>query len=304
MSSTYVLAISLLGNLFIFTAAWAFCVRIRNFSPVDAFWAFTIGLTSLFLLLIQSPNPKQITAAILIGAWALRLGYHLTNRISKHHPEEDSRYIKLREVWEGKVNPMFLLFFLGQALSVFILAFPFHLIASDPDPTFDTLSIVGALLALTGLIGETIADKQISAFKAEDSSPKSVCKKGLWKYSRHPNYFFESVIWTGFFVFALSSPWGWTTAYAPAIITFLLLKVTGIPPTEASAVNRKGDAFREYQPTTSPFIPLPPKSATYDSSLGAFHSHEHQRPHRLRQTPGQSPPPRYPPPASQHHRTV
>lgn len=245
--------------MLIFTAAWAFCVKIRNFSPVDAFWAFFIGLTGLFFLLVQSPNPKQITAAILIGAWALRLSYHLAKRIAKHHPEEDSRYIKLREVWEGKVNSMFLLLFLAQALSVFLLALPFYLIAADPDPTFDTLSIIGALVTIIGLAGETIADKQMSAFKAEDPSPKSICRKGLWKYSRHPNYFFESVIWLGFFIFALGSPWGWTTVYAPAIITILLLKVTGIPPTEASALKSKGDAYREYQRTTSAFVPWPPK---------------------------------------------
>lgn len=255
------LAVALIANLLIFTAAWAFCVKIKNFSPVDAFWAVCIGLTSLFFLLVETPNPKQITAAILIGAWAARLGYHLTKRIAKHHPEEDTRYEKLREVWEGKVNPMFLLFFLAQAGSVFLLALPFYLIAADPDPTFGVFSIVGAIITVTGLIGETIADKQISAFKASDPDPKCVCKNGLWKYSRHPNYFFESVIWIGFFLFALSAPHGWTTIYAPAIITFLLLKVTGIPPTEASAVKRKGEAYREYQRTTSPFIPLPPEAS-------------------------------------------
>ena len=251
---------ALIANLLIFTAAWAFCVKIKNFSPVDAFWASLIGLTALFFLLVESPNPKQITAAILIGAWSARLGHHLTKRIIKHHPEEDTRYQKLREMWGEKANPLFLLIFLGNATLTFLLALPFHFIAADPDPTFDTLSIIGALVALTGLIGESVADHQMSAFKAEDPSPKSVCKKGLWKYSRHPNYFFESVIWTGFFLFALSSPWGWTTLYAPAIITLLLLKVTGIPPTEASALKRKGEAYREYQRTTSPFIPLPPKS--------------------------------------------
>jgi steroid 5-alpha reductase family enzyme len=254
-----VLLTAFIINLLIFTAAWALCVKIRNFSPVDAFWAFCIGLTALFFLIDQPLNLKQMVAGILILLWSIRLGYHLAKRIAKHHPEEDSRYRKLREAWEGKVTVMFLLFFLGQAVSVFVLALPFYIIAADPDPTFDVLSIVGAFVAATGLIGETIADKQMSTFKAQDPDPKSVCKKGLWKYSRHPNYFFESIIWIGFFIFALGSPWGWTTIYAPAIITFLLLKVTGIPPTEASAIKRKGKAYLEYQRTTSPFIPLPSK---------------------------------------------
>ena len=252
----------LIANLLIFTAAWAWCVRLKNFSPVDAFWAICIGLSGLVFLLAESPNPKQVTAAILIGAWSARLGFHLAIRIAKHHPQEDSRYIKLREVWEGRENSAFLWFFQAQAISVFLLSLPFYLIAADPDPAWNVLHITGAIVAAIGLIGEAIADKQMSAFKAEDPSPQSVCKKGLWKYSRHPNYFFESVIWIGFFVFAAGSPWGWTTIYAPAIITFLLLKVTGIPPTEASAVKRKGEAYMEYQRTTSPFIPLPPKSST------------------------------------------
>ncbi len=251
---------ALIANLILFAAAWGFCLKIKNFSPVDAFWAFGIGLTSLFFLLRDpSANGKQTAAAVLILTWALRLGYHLSKRIAKHHPEEDSRYTKLREVWEGRVNRSFFWFFQAQAISVFLLAIPFYLIASDPDPSWSPLHIFGAIITATGLIGETVADRQMSAFKTTDPDPKSVCRKGLWNYSRHPNYFFESVIWTGIFLFAAGSPWGWTTIYAPSIITFLLLKVTGIPPTEASALKRKGEAYREYQRTTSPFIPLPPK---------------------------------------------
>lgn len=251
---------SLIANILLFTAAWAWCVWLRNFSPVDAFWAFAIGFTACFFHLTENLNPKQLAAAILIAVWSARLGIHLAKRIAKHHPGEDTRYEKLREVWGGKVNIMFLLFFLAQAFSVFLLALPFHLIAADPDPSWHFLHIVGVVVALTGLIGETIADKQMADFKAADPDPKSVCQRGLWKYSRHPNYFFESVIWIGIFLFAAGSPWGWTTIYAPAIITYLLLKVTGIPPTEASALKRKGEAYREYQRTTSPFIPLPKKS--------------------------------------------
>jgi steroid 5-alpha reductase family enzyme len=246
---------ALIANLIIFTAAWAFCVKIKNFSPVDAFWAFCIGLTAVFFLLTENPSTQPLIAGILITAWSVRLGYHLSHRIAKHHPSEDSRYQKLREIWNGKVNFMFLMFFLGQALSVFLLALPFYLIAADPNPAYDLFPILGTVIACIGLIGETIADRQMSAFKASNPDPKSICQIGLWKFSRHPNYFFESIIWIGFFVFALGSPWGWTTIYAPAIITYLLLKVTGIPPTEASTLLRKGEAYREYQRTTSAFIP-------------------------------------------------
>ncbi len=99
----------------------------------------------------------------------------------------------------------------------------------------------------------------MARFKKGKPGKNEICREGLWRYSRHPNYFFESVIWLGFYTYACGSAWGWTTIHAPAIIVFLLLKVTGIPPTEASAVRRKGDAYRRYQETTSAFIPWPPR---------------------------------------------
>jgi steroid 5-alpha reductase family enzyme len=228
-----VLLSSLILNLLIFTLAWAFCIKIKNYSPVDAFWSATIGLTAL-LYLIDSPSPPQLAAAILISAWSARLTYHLAKRIASHHPSEDPRYIKLRQHWQGRDKPMFLLFFLAQALSVFALAIPFYIISQDPNPNWHPLHTIATIVALTGLIGESIADRQMASFKKTNQDPSAVCQTGLWKYSRHPNYFFESVIWIGFFLFALPSPYGWTSLYAPAIITFLLLKVTGIPPTSTT----------------------------------------------------------------------
>jgi steroid 5-alpha reductase family enzyme len=102
--------------------------------------------------------------------------------------------------------------------------------------------------------------------KAKNSDLNAVCQEGLWRYSRHPNYFFEFVIWVGFYLLACGSAWGWVGFYAPAIILYLLLKVTGIPPTEASAVKRKGEAYREYQRTTSPFVPLRRKDRRLESN--------------------------------------
>jgi steroid 5-alpha reductase family enzyme len=254
-------------NLIFFAVAWAWCIRLKNFSPVDAFWAFGIGGTALFFLLGNSSlASKHIIASLLIGAWSLRLGLHLAKRIAHHHPSEDARYIKLREVWRGQENSSFFWFFQAQAISVFLLALPFYFIGKDANPAWNALSLSGACIMLIGLIGESIADSQMTKFKTTNSDPKSVCRAGLWKYSRHPNYFFESIIWLGIFLFAAGSPYGWISLYAPAIITYLLLKVTGIPPTEAAALKRKGEAYRHYQLTTSAFIPLPPKPSTDPSS--------------------------------------
>lgn len=249
------IAAALTANCLIFAAAWAWCVRIRNFSPVDAIWAAAIGFTSVFFLLSENQNSKTITTATLIATWAARLATHLTRRIARHHPQEDSRYVKLRQHWQGRENRMFFLFFMAQAISVFLLALPFYLISADPDSSWGILHIAGAIVAVIGLVGETIADRQMTSFKSRNSDSAAVCREGLWNYSRHPNYFFESVIWIGFFLFASGSPWGWCAIYAPVIITVLLLKVTGIPPTEASAILRKGDAYRDYQRTTPAFFP-------------------------------------------------
>jgi len=242
-----------------FGLAWVWAVRIDNYSIVDAMWAFGIGATACFWLAVgQGDTITRIVAALLVGFWSLRLGGYLHRRIHRMHPQEDARYAKLRDVWQGREKSAFFGFFQIQALSVVVLAIPFLSIASKSNGwgIFETL---GASITLIGLIGESIADRQMAAFKCRNPDSKAVCRDGLWRYSRHPNYFFESVIWWGFYVIACGSPWGWATMHAPLAITWLLLRVTGIPPAEASALARKGEAYRQYQMTTSAFIPWPPK---------------------------------------------
>lgn len=258
----------LLGVAFMavsFFLAWIVAEKVRNYSLVDAAWAFGIGLTAvLWLGIVGDFGIKQQVAAGLIAAWSLRLGGHLQRRIRRAHPEEDPRYVKLREVWEGRVSSAFFWFFQAQGISVVLLALPFLIIAADPAGAWGGWETAGLVVAVTGLAGEALADAQMSGFKARNSDSKAVCQEGLWRYSRHPNYFFEAVIWTGFYVYACGSPWGWAMVYAPAVIIYLLLKVTGIPPTEAAAVRRKGDAYRLYQMTTSPFIPWRPRAIPSD----------------------------------------
>ena len=261
MSDWGILAIVALLALGDFAAGWWWGTRIKNYSLVDALWAAWIGTAGVIYAVFGSGDlPKRVAAGALAAIWGGRLAYHLQKRIRKHHPEEDSRYQKLREVWKGRVKSSFFWFFQAQALSVLLLSLPYFLVARDSSP-WGSFETIGLTVALIGIFGEILADHQMSKFKEKDNRSSSVCREGLWKYSRHPNYFFEMVIWIGVYLFACGSAWGWVTFFAPATITFLLLKVTGIPPTEASAVKRKGDAYREYQRTTSAFIPLPPKSS-------------------------------------------
>ncbi|MFU8892350.1 MAG: DUF1295 domain-containing protein [Luteolibacter sp.] len=241
-----------------FALAWGWAVKIGNYSLVDAVWAFGIGVTACFWLAMGTGDPTcRIVAALLIAMWSLRLGGYLHLRIHRMHPKEDPRYAKLREIWKDRQKSAFFGFFQVQAASVALLALPFFAIAHQPDG-WGVIETLGAGVALIGLIGESLADRQMAAFKRANSDSRGVCRDGLWRYSRHPNYFFESVIWWGFYVMACGSPWGWATIHAPLAITWLLLRVTGIPPTEAAAVSRKGEAYRQYQATTSAFIPMPP----------------------------------------------
>jgi steroid 5-alpha reductase family enzyme len=112
---------------------------------------------------------------------------------------------------------------------------------------------------LISMIGEAIADQQLNAFKKKPENKGKTCREGLWKYSRHPNYFFDWQLWVAYAVFALASPWGWLGLISPALILYFLLSVTGIPATEAQALRSRGNEYREYQRTTNSFVPWFPK---------------------------------------------
>lgn len=254
------LAAAAAAMILLFAVAWAIARKVDNYSLVDAVWAFAIGLTAVAWLAVGPGDPlKRAAAATLVACWSLRLGGHLQSRIRRMHPEEDTRYRKLRDVWKGREGSAFFWFFQGQALSVLLLALPFLFVSRDLSG-WGVWETVGTVMCLLGISGEALADVQMAAFKRRSPDPKEICREGLWRWSRHPNYFFESVIWFGFYLFACGSAGGWAMIHAPAIILYLLLRVTGIPPSEASSLARKGDAYREYQRTTSAFIPLPPKS--------------------------------------------
>ena len=240
----------------VFFLSWIWAVSCNNYSLVDAVWAGGIGLTGTMWLTLGGGGSLKIWGAgILLAMWSFRLVWHLQRRIRRAHPEEDARYAKLRKAWSGNSKTLFFCFFQAQGVSVTLLALPFLFIAFDSDRHWSRWESSGACVVLLGILGESLADHQMSTFKARNRATNAVCQDGLWRYSRHPNYFFEAVIWLGIYIYACGSDWGYATVHAPAMIVFLLLKVTGIPPTEAAAILSKGDSYRRYQESTSPFIP-------------------------------------------------
>ncbi len=252
------LLLGLAISLGYFAITWAMSVKLRNYGLLDVAWSYGVAiLAPMYALAGLGYAPRKWLATAIGVAWSLRLGTYLLLRVIRHHPTEDVRYERLRERWQGP--GMFFVFFELQAIIVVIFSLPFLFASFNAAPTLGPLEIAGLLLALFSLCGEMLADRQMKAFKDSPTNEGKVCQAGLWRYSRHPNYFFEALVWGGFFLFTLGSPHGWWTLSCPLLMLFFLLRVTGIPLTEEYAVKSKGEAYREYQRTTSAFIPWFPK---------------------------------------------
>ncbi len=259
MSSPIILLLTAaqLAALFLFT--WWLARRIRNYSIVDVTWSLAFTPAAITLAALGSGwGPRRLAIACLICLWSLRLGIHLWIRVKAHHPAVDPRYGVLQKRWEQHPERAFLIFFLAQGLLVWLLMLPVHLVSGNSTTAFHPLEIAGFTIWLMALLGEGIADAQLNRFKRNSSDRLTVCRSGLWRYSRHPNYFFQSILWWGLFLMALPMPWGWTTIVAPLAMLYFLLRVTGIPLTEELALEKRGDAYRDYQNSTSAFIPRPP----------------------------------------------
>jgi steroid 5-alpha reductase family enzyme len=252
-----------------FALTWVLCVRLKNYGFVDA--AFSYGV-ALLAPLYAFNGPGNLTRKIcfsVVGvAWSLRLGTYLLLRIMRHHPSEDVRYEALRSIWNRPWK--FLLFFEMQAVLVLIFSLPFLFAAFNQEAKLNVLEVAGLAVAALALCGEATADLQMQRFKRNPCHKGRVCQIGLWNYSRHPNYFFEFMLWCGFAIAALPSPNGWVCVSCPLLMLYFLLRVTGIPLTEEYAVKSKGEAYREYQRTTSAFVPwfkkTPPRATLGTSS--------------------------------------
>lgn len=239
-----------------FAAIYALSRRLNNYGVVDIAWSYAFAALATFYALSGSGwEIRRALIAAMAALWSLRLGTHLLVRVARHHPTEDTRYLQLRRDWAGNFHAKMFGFFQMQAVSVVALGLAFLVSVQNPAPHLHPLEIAGALIWLLALSGEALADAQLAAFKRDERHRGQVCDVGLWRYSRHPNYFFEWLIWVGYFVFALASPWGVLAIIGPAGILFLLLRVTGIPMAEEQSLRSKGDAYRRYQQTTSAFVP-------------------------------------------------
>lgn len=240
-------------------ALWVVATRRGDASIVDAGWGYGLAVCGALYAALGEGDPAH---RVLIGALSIATGvkvgtYVLAFRVIGK--EEDGRYRTLRAKWGARATRRFLVFFQAQGLLDAVLSVPFLAAALNPSPSLEALELAGLALWAVATVGETVADRQLTRFRADPASRGGVMDRGLWRYSRHPNYFFQILTWVAFALVALAAPWGWVGILSPLLILYAILFVTGIPPTEAQALASRGEAYRRYQETTSPLIPWPPR---------------------------------------------
>jgi steroid 5-alpha reductase family enzyme len=244
----------------IFTLVWARQRTTKNAGMVDPVWSFCLGGLAVFYALVATGDPTaRLLTGILGGLWGARLGTFLFFRNTGK--PEDGRYRRFRDEWGDKSDFNMFWFFQFQVVLAMLLSLGF-LVACYRPSTPNALEIVATIaLMVISVAGEAIADAQLGAFKKVPDNKGRVCRVGLWRYSRHPNYFFECMHWPAYTVLAIGAPWFFLTLIPPFIMWFLLLRVSGIPMTEAQTAKTRPE-YAEYIATTSPFFPWPPRSSS------------------------------------------
>src|SRR5262245_6155752 len=232
----------------------------RNASIADVGWCFgLVSAVAWYAWSMTGHLERKILLFLMAALYGLRLGlYILLNRVIGKN--EDARYQHLRRV--GKSYEWIVLFgyFQLQAAAVALFSLPFLVIMQNGSPPFNHWEMAGFLIWLAAIVGEGFADWQLAQFRSKSENRGKVCRAGFWQYSRHPNYFFEWVHWWAYVVMGVGRPEWLLTWIGPVGMGWALLKVTGIPWTERQALVSRGVDYREYQRTTSSFIPWFPKT--------------------------------------------
>ena len=263
MTASYSLAIEgFYWAAALMTLGWLYQLRSRDAGIVDVLWSYSLGLLAIYYAaLIDAPLERRLLIALLPGFWSFRLGtYLLKDRILKS--AEDGRYQALREHWQSRANAYFLPFFLAQAALSALLSSVFIAVLKNPSPTLTTWELLGAALFVVSIVGESIADKQLASFRRDTTNKGKVCQVGLWRYSRHPNYFFEWLHWMSYVVMTIATAQLWVALLVAFVMYVFLTKFTGVPYTEMQALKSRGEAYKRYQQTTSVLIPWWPKTVS------------------------------------------
>jgi steroid 5-alpha reductase family enzyme len=260
MSIWTLFAVTLAATLGFMFVLWLYSLAVRDASIVDSFWGPGFALIGwLSFSLTEGYQPRKLLLVTLVTIWGLRLGLHIFTR--NHGKGEDYRYKAMRKQY-GDRFPLVSLFtvFGFQGLLMWFISMPLQIaqLAGMPDrlTLFDYL---GATLWAIGFLFEALGDWQLKKFKAEPGNKGKVMDKGLWRYTRHPNYFGDATLWWGYYLIACAVPYGFLTLLSPLTMTIFLMKVSGVSLLEKSLKKNK-PGYAEYIARTSSFFPLPPKA--------------------------------------------
>lgn len=242
------------------TIAWAVQRRTGRSGWIDTIWSLAVGLGGIAAALLSDGDfARRMAALLVITAWSLRLGSHIGARTRSH--DEDPRYAKLVEEWGNRAALRLFLFLQIQALAAFILVLAVYLAATNDAAFPGPLDLVALGIAVIALCGEAISDRQLALFRKTPKAKTEVCETGLWRYSRHPNYFFEWLFWCCWLQLAVTGgAWGWLALPAPLMMYWLLVHVSGIPPLEDHMLRSRGEKFRSLQNRVNAFFPGPRKT--------------------------------------------
>jgi steroid 5-alpha reductase family enzyme len=250
--------IILIVLLIYFSIAFAIAQSRKNNGLIDVAWGPGFVVAALTSLAISDePNSRGYLATLMVLLWGLRLSYHLFKR--NWNKSEDYRYQAMRERWGDRDHQItaYVRIFIPQMLLLFIIVQPVLRMNLKDGGPFGALDLIGILVWSAGYFFEVVGDWQLKQFISKPENKGRLMKSGLWKYSRHPNYFGEATMWWGIFLMALSVKGSFFTIISPILITYLLLFVSGVPLLEKKYQNHP--EFKEYAMKTSKFFPMPPK---------------------------------------------
>jgi len=258
------LTLLLLGNLaflwMTLLALWGISVRIKDASIIDIAWGPACAAGPILTYLrADGSAPRDLLLTALVLIWAARLAMHLGVRNLGHG--EDYRYRKMRERQgsDAAFARWSLVRVYGlQGLIAWFVSWPAQLGQIGPDQPLGALALLGIAIFSIGLAFEAVGDWQLRRFKADPTTKGRLMTRGLWAWTRHPNYFGDAAVWTGLTIIAIEGPFGWATALSPAVMTFFLVKVSGKALLERT-MEKKYPEYAAYKRSTSGFLPLPPR---------------------------------------------
>jgi steroid 5-alpha reductase family enzyme len=244
------------------TCLWVIQLKTGVAAIVDLGWSLCMLIATVaYSLYLDGEILRRLLIILTAGFWAARLAYHIY--VDRVRPgKEDGRYIYLKSVWGSRANFNLFWFFQTQAVAAVIFSLPWYLIAQSGEANLRWVDLLGVVIFVIAICGESIADHQLSVFRRNPAFAGKVCRVGFWRYTRHPNYFFEWLHWWAYVCFAYGVSMWWLVILSPVAMFILLTKYTGIPYTEMQASRSRGDDYREYQQTTNAFFPWKPRART------------------------------------------